>query len=230
MRLTKLEARPLKIDQVRGKAFENLMVSVLNHLGYADFLINIHPVGTELDIEATHKTNRTKILCECKAEKKPIPPIDVKKFHSDLANEIDKKYVDKGYFFSISGFTSNTDRWYKESGKNIKRTMTLKGTQEIVELLRDSSLLSSDEDLDRIVQNNTSYQLGERRIDVFQSDVFIIQYLRLGGETTSYMILKGSGNIVPVSVMEQISKLDKDLENYSRLNPVITGLSNIEPS
>jgi hypothetical protein len=76
--------------------------------------------------------------------------------------------------------------------------------------------------LDRIVQNNTSYELAERRIDVFQSDVFIMQNLRVGGETTSYMILKGNGNVVPLSVMEEISKLDNDLKNYSRLNPSIT--------
>jgi hypothetical protein len=69
--------------------------------------------------------------------------------------------------------------------------------------------------LDRIVQNNTSYELAERRIDVFQSDVFIMQNLRVGGETTSYMILKGNGNVVPLSVMEEISKLDNDLKNYS---------------
>jgi hypothetical protein len=157
-----------------------------------------------------------------KQKKTPIPPDDIKKFYSNLDYEIGKKYVDIGFFFSISGFTSNADRWYKDSGHNIKRILTLKGTREIVELLRDASLLASDECLDRIVQNNTSYELAERRIDVFQSDVFIMQNLRVGGETTSYMILKGNGNVVPLSVMEEISKLDNDLKNYSRLNPSIT--------
>jgi hypothetical protein len=60
-------------DQIRGKAFENLMITVLDHLGYTDFKPNIRPAGTELDIEASHKTNGIKILCECKAEKDPNP-------------------------------------------------------------------------------------------------------------------------------------------------------------
>ena len=109
-----------------------------------------------------------------RAHKDPISPDEVEFFHSKLNYEIDKNYADKGLFFSISGFTSNISRWYKDSGENTKRKFSLYGIQDIVQLLRDSSLLMSDEILDRIVRKNTSYQLEERYLAGFQSDVFIV--------------------------------------------------------
>ncbi len=83
-------------DQARGKSFELLIVSLLNNLCYTDFKVNIRPAGTELDIEATHKTENTKLLCECKAHKEAIGPKDVKLFYSDLIYEIGKKYAENG--------------------------------------------------------------------------------------------------------------------------------------
>ena len=209
-------------DQSRGKAFELLMVSILSHLGYTDFKINVRPAAMELDIEATHKTNNNRILCECKAHKEPISTDDVRLFHSNLNYEIDKTYVDKGLFFSISGFTSNVDRWYKDSGENTKRTLSLNGIEQIVQLLHESTLLTSDETLDRIVKNNTSYQLGERYLVAYQSDIFVVQLLVQEGKITSYMILSGMGNIVPVTITHEISKLDYELADYSLLDPIIT--------
>ena len=86
-------------DHARGKAFERLMVTVLDHLGYTDFKTNIRPAAMELDIEAIHKTKNKKILCECKAHKDPIGPHDVELFHSKLNYEIDKENVNEGLFF-----------------------------------------------------------------------------------------------------------------------------------
>jgi restriction endonuclease Mrr len=146
-------------DQVRGKAFENLMVQVLDHLGYTDFKTNIRPAAMELDIEASHKNQNKRILCECKAHKDPIGPEDIKKFHSNLNYEIDKKYVDSGFFFSTSGFTANADRWYQDSGDRTKEIVSLNGTREIVDLLQNSSMLSNEEQLNHVMKKNTSYQL-----------------------------------------------------------------------
>ena len=56
-------------DQTRGKSFELLIKSLLDELGYTDFKTNIRPAAMELDIEATHKTANTKILCSVRGIK-----------------------------------------------------------------------------------------------------------------------------------------------------------------
>jgi len=209
-------------DQSRGKSFELLMQSVLDLLGYTDFKMNIRPAAMELDIEAVHKSNKDKILCECKGQDDPIAITDVEKFHSKLNYEMDKGYAHRGFLFSISGFTQNVDRWYKDSGKKTKKTLILKGTEGIIDLLRESNTLASDEILNGILKNNTSYQFGERYIVVYQSDLYIVQFLASGDEVTSYMILKGTGNLVSSPITNEISKLDKELKKLTKLNLNIT--------
>jgi hypothetical protein len=115
---------------------------------------------------------------------------------------------------------SCVDRWYKDSGEITKKKLALYGAQEIVRLLGDSSLLVSDQVMDTIVRNNTNHQLGQRYLVVFQSDVFVVRLLTFEGQTTSYMILRVSGNVVSVSIMDEISKLDNELAPFYRLNPV----------
>src|SRR5206468_7640187 len=130
---------------------------VLDHLGYTDFKTNIRPAAMELDIEAIHKTKNKKILCECKAHKDPIGPHDVELFHSKLNYEIDKENVNEGLFFSTSGFTSNAVRWYEDSGERTKKILSLNGLEQILQFLRESNILTSNETLDIIVKNKPTF-------------------------------------------------------------------------
>ena len=209
-------------DQARGKSFELLIKSLLDQLGYTDFKPNIRPAAMELDIEATHKTENIKILCECKGYKDPVGSAHVVTFNGKLGYEIGKNNADKGYFFSTSGFTSNVDRWYRDSGESTKQILFLNGAKEIVDLLQVSNMLANEKLLNEAVKKNTSYELGERYLVAFQSNLYIVQLLILEEKITSYMILTGKGNVVPVLIMDLISELDDELTSYSRLSPLVT--------
>jgi len=209
-------------DQAKGKSFEILIGMILENLGYTNLKTNIRAAGMELDIEANHKSKKLKILCECKAHEKSIEPDDLKIFHGKLRYEIDKKNVNKGFFFSLSGFTSNADRWYNDASEDTRKVLPLYGTKDIILLLHSSNLLATEERIDEIVRRNSSYDLAEKYLIFYQSDLYLIQLLSLKDEITSYMILRGLGGVVSSPVMDAIAKLDKQIQNYRRIDPVIT--------
>jgi restriction endonuclease Mrr len=76
-----------KTKQLRGRLFEKFVTSVLEKMGYQDFKKNVIKEGMEFDIKATHKKTKIRILCECKAQNKPIGPKDVQNFLAKFISE-----------------------------------------------------------------------------------------------------------------------------------------------
>ena len=68
-----------KNNYEKGKSFENLIEIILDKLGYKDIKTRVRKTGMEIDLMATanQKVSNKKILCECKAHKKPIQSKDL---------------------------------------------------------------------------------------------------------------------------------------------------------
>lgn len=205
--------------QTKGKTFEMFMVNLFDHLGYTDFKLNIRPTGMELDIEATHKTNKEKLLVECKAHESPIASPVLVDFLGKFTVEKHKRNADLGIFVSISGYSSTAERYYKEMNKKTKKDFFLWDSKKIIKLLIENKIIMSTEELEAITKKYTNYPINKRYFVYYQSQFYFIQIL--GKDVTSYIILSGDGKIVSNHIMNEISKLDEDIINLQRINPEI---------
>ncbi|HEX9319990.1 MAG TPA: restriction endonuclease [Nitrososphaeraceae archaeon] len=123
----------------KGKSFEELIKAMLGNQGYTDFRLNIHAIGMEFDLKATHKTDLHKVLCECKAHAKPVATPDLTDFNGKFRNQLDKRKIHKSMFISISDFTGTAREWYNdEVHSKIKKVFKLYGPEELTKLLVDS--------------------------------------------------------------------------------------------
>ncbi len=126
-----LEANPNK----RGDLFGKLMQDLFFALGYEQFRLNIHKSGRELDLEGLHRTEKRRVIAECKATQNPIGGDDVNKFVGALDAE-KRRYPQSptvGYFVSLSGFTETAIEQEKEIRE--ERVILLNGEQVIEELI-----------------------------------------------------------------------------------------------
>ena len=82
---------PIKIlekgNNKRGNLFGRLMSDLFLALGYDDVRLNIHKTGREVDVEAIHRTEKRRVVAECKATKTKTGGDDVNKFVGALDAE-----------------------------------------------------------------------------------------------------------------------------------------------
>ena len=96
--------------------------------------------------------------------------------------------------------------------------MILYDSDKIVELFRQAKLLARDEVIDNVIKTNTNYRIGTRYVVIYQSALYIAQLLILDDQVTSYILLKGTGNLVSTPIMDEITKLDTILKTLTRLD------------
>jgi hypothetical protein len=87
------------------------MALVLNSLGYTNIIRRSIRPGTEIDLEADHKTSNIHLICECKAYKRPIATRSLRDFFGNYNYEQPEENTElKAAFFSISGHTGQSIR------------------------------------------------------------------------------------------------------------------------
>lgn len=204
--------------QAKGKSFERLMVTILDHLGYTDSRTRIRKTGMELDIKAKHKVSNEGILCECKAHEEQVASRDLVNFLGKLAHERSKNQSLKGMFFSLSGFDGTALEWYEELGAKEKESFVIFGNEEVLNLLRKSGLLTSEEELDRIIKSHTKYPPGERYLVYFESTLYVVQLFLINGKSSRYVILTEKGNLAYKAICEEIAKLDETIRSLPIVN------------
>jgi len=205
----------------KGKSFEALIVNIINRQGYTNILSRIRSTGSELDIKATHKTNQIRILCECKAQQQQTRPQEVIRFYGKFEKEKNLGRADMGYFISLSGYTSASIAWYDELASTTKQVFLTYDCQNIVDQFFQTNILPNIETIDATIRKNTSYNIGEKYLVFFQSNLYIIQLLKNKEDTVAFMILDSNCKPVDFHISNEISRPDEQLTNYTRIDPVI---------
>ncbi len=145
------EVTPIKIleeeKNKRGDLFGRLMSDLFLALGYDDVRLNIHKTGREVDVEASHRTEKRRVLAECKATKTKIGGDAVNKFVGALDAEKKKDSKTTGYFISLSGFKETAIEQEKEAGG--ERLILLNGTDVIYELINGRIIVTLEEAMER---------------------------------------------------------------------------------
>lgn len=145
------EVTPIKIleeeSNKRGDLFGRLMSDLFLALGYDDVRLNIHKTGREVDIETTHRTEKRRVVAECKATKTKTGGDAVNKFVGVLDAEKRKDLKTIGYFISLSGFKESTIEQEKDAGG--ERVILLDGMQVIKELINGRIIVSSEKAMER---------------------------------------------------------------------------------
>jgi len=146
-----------------------------------------------------------------------LPPLNY--FHSKLRTQLDRGKVTKGLFFSLSGYTGTALEWYEENViQEIKNVFDLNGSEWLLESFIKLNMIPSKDEIPGLVKIHTSLELERWYIDIFQSQIYIIQLLAFEGKIQSYLILSGKGHLVDPNIQRKIAKLDKNLKGIPMLN------------
>lgn len=209
-----------KTRQKKGKLFERLMGEALNSSGYHNFRPRINYTGMEIDIkaEADHKATSETLLCECKAHNQPIGPKNLIAFFGKVGIKRSKNPNIKGIFASLSGFTSNALEVHDEYSPHDKLVYALLGNLQIQDLIRESGLLISDQEIDSKIKSKTNLSPGDRYLVYIESGIFIVQILLVGGKPSHYLILTGRGELVQKTIEYEITKLDKTIKSLVKID------------
>src|SRR5712671_2125266 len=91
----------------RGDLFGRLMVDLFLALGYDEARLNVHKSGREIDLQATHRTEKRQVRAECKATHELIGGDLINKFIGalDAEKRQSRQHPIVGYFVSLAGFT-----------------------------------------------------------------------------------------------------------------------------
>lgn len=204
---------------LKGKSFEEFMYLILDKLGYTSLMTRVHTTGMEFDIMAKHRESSQSILCECKAHEKEMDTGELLKFYGKLCHERSKNKSLKGMFFSISGFNGTALKNYSELNEEDKLLFEIYGNNEIVELLKRSSIFAPDEEIEKSISLHTNgYPVGDRYLVYYESNIYLVQLIKIAGVSRNYIILTANGEIVQKSVRERISALDSQLTSLEQLD------------
>ncbi|HEX9319989.1 MAG TPA: hypothetical protein VF884_13735, partial [Nitrososphaeraceae archaeon] len=55
-------------------------------------------------------------------------------------------------------------------------------------------------------------------IDVFESNIYVVQFLKSAENIAGYMVLTGNGQLAPPTILDKIAKYDKRLKLLNRIN------------
>jgi tetratricopeptide (TPR) repeat protein len=204
--------------QRKGKTFENLIRIILEKLNYADFMSPVSTTGMEFDIMTRDKKTQEPVLCECKAHEDQIDTGDLLKFFGKLCHERSNNKALKGVFFSTSGFNGTALKNYEELSNEDKQVFRIYGNEAIVELLRNSNIFVSNEELDRKIKQKIVYPLGERYLVFYESDFYVVQLVRIGGQPRNFAVFTAEGDLVEHSIRKKIKDLDHKVGSLQEID------------
>lgn len=198
----------------RGDLFGRLMSDLFLALGYDDIHLNIHKTGREIDLKASHRTEKRKVVAECKATKKRIGGDSINKFVGVL--DVEKRHFKDtvGYFISLSGFSETALEQEKEIGGN--RVITLNGTQVIDELVKGKIIVSPQKAMERAgccSKNCSNDFVPEETCELLAHEmgwIWLIYYTK-NKQRTSFALIHADGDPLATSLAEKIKDADKSI-------------------
>lgn len=219
-----LEQEPNKLGDLFGRLMGDLFLS----LGYADIRLNISKSGREIDIEANHRTEKRRVIAECKATKDRVGGDEVNKFVGKLDVERRKSEgIDiTGYFVSLNGFTETAIEQEKDAGGG--RAVLINGKKAVDELIKGHILVSREKAMEkcgRCASGESSELRPEKDCGLIAHDIgwiWVIYYER-NKERTHFGLVHADGEIIATSMAEKIIKSD------TSIGGILKGLDYLKP-
>jgi len=206
----------------RGDLLSNLTQSLFAALGYENFRLNVHKSGREIDVQASHRTERKRMVAECKATDRPIGGDDINKFVGALDAERRKQSVDTiGYFVSLAGFTETAIE--QETDLANGRVILIDGARVRAELVRSRVVVSPSEAYATAGKCASDFPslVPDEQFDLIGLPIgFVwIIYFQHQKERTHFALIHADGQPLAISLAENIRSLSASLANLSYLAP-----------
>ena len=225
------EVTPIKIlekeKNKRGDLFGRLMSNLFLALGYDDARLNIHKTGREVDVEAIHRTEKRRVVAECKATKTKTGGDAVNKFVGALDAEERKDLMTIGYFISLSGFKETAIEQEKEAGR--ERVILLNGTDVISELINGRIIVTLEKAMERAgrcAAEKSDDLTPETPCELLAHEMGWIWaiYFSQNKQRTHFALIHADGEALAPTLAESIIEADRsvggNLHSLSYLSPL----------
>jgi hypothetical protein len=215
-----------KENNKRGDLFGRLMGDLFLALGYDDIRLKIHKTGREVDVEAIHRTEKRRVVAECKATETETGGDDVNKFVGALDAEKRKGMETIGYFISLSGFKETAIEQEKEAGGG--RVVLLNGMQVIEELTKGRILVSPEKAMERSgrrAADQSDNLVPEDTCELLAHEMGWIWaiYFMQNRQRTHFALIHADGEALGSAPAQRIIEADKlvggDLYSIDYLSP-----------
>lgn len=192
-----------------GDLFARLMQDLFHALGYDSGRLNIQKSGREIDLEALHRTERRKVIAECKATEEKIGGDEINKFVGslDVEKRKGKELSIEGYFVSLSGFKETAIEQEKDAGGD--RVILLNGKQVVEELIKGKIIISPFQAVERagrcavsedvLLKAETSYELLAHELGW----IWLI-YFTKNKKRTHFALIHADGEAIASNLAKQI--------------------------
>lgn len=184
-------------------------------LGYEEFRFNIHKTGREIDVEGRHRTEKKRLVAECKATAEAVRADAINKFAGAL--EVERGRSEKGeevvgYFVSLGGFTGPACEQEKEAGGG--RVILIDGERLARALAEGKVLISMDEAKGRARGHPKVKEAGlkvEERADLLGHEMGWVWAVYFGRnkERTHFALVHADGEPVGEKRAAEIVEADK---------------------
>jgi hypothetical protein len=216
-----------KENNRRGDLFGRLMSDLFLALGYDDVHLNIHKTGREVDVEAIHRTEKRRVVAECKATETKIGGDAVNKFVGALDAEKRRSIETTGYFISLSGFKETAIEQEKEAGG--ERVVLLNGMQVIEELIKGRIIVSPKKAMERsgrCAADESDNLVPEDTCELLAHEIGWIWaiYFMQNKQRTHFALIHADGEALAPALAQRLKEADKsvggDLHSLNYLSPL----------
>jgi hypothetical protein len=192
----------------KGDLFSRLVSDVFFALGYAPPIMNVHKSGREIDLESVHRTERRRVVAECKATAEPIGGDDINKFVGALDAEVrsSAEIPTTGYFLSLSGFKATALEQEKAAGG--RRVVLLDGERVVEQLIGGHVLVSRETAVQAAARciSEDAGRLELERVELLGHDLgwMWLLFFGRGKQTTHYAIVHADGQVLARTVASAV--------------------------
>jgi restriction endonuclease len=197
-----------------GDLFARLVEGVFLSLGYDGFRRNIHKSGREIDIEATHRKERRRLIGECKATEEAVGGAEINKFVGAVDAQR-RKYPDPetvAYFVSLNGFTETAIEQEKEVGNS--RVVLMNSKHVLEELVRGKIVCPTEIALHlagkSLADSNQNLEV-DPECELWAHDLGFIWavYFTANHERTHLSLVHADGELLAATLAQEVIASDK---------------------
>lgn len=220
-------------NKQKGNSLEQFFGKILSSLGYINLQFNVSRTGKEVDIQGTNRLITHSVRCECKAHQDQIGSNSIKKFFTDVHQEVSHNTKIKGIFISISGFKGTALAYYDQFSTEDKEYFKLMDENDLFSELQSAALICSEEELKLIISYKTKIPYKESTIILSERGIFWEVTLEDEVSGEKYLILlDNEGKEIKRSDSDYLLSIDEfATKNYVSLvikEKLLTILLNID--
>lgn len=197
----------------KGLLFESLLVEVLDKQGFGNFSKRKIKTGMEIDIEATNNVTNKKIIVEAKAHEKEVDTSHLRNFHSKVVTEREKREIESGIFWSLSGINAHAKAWYDDLDAKTKSFLIVKDGDDFLRMLQDLQIIEHTSSIENKSKSLIKKDILNTDLVYFKNKWYFIQYCGHSNQKDSFLLLDSHGEIVDNLTCKDIRDLLPNLRN-----------------